>query len=104
MRIELYKSASGRAPFEQWYESLDSRFREAIDRRLDAIFENDHFGDCRSLKYGLSEMRLVGAGLRIYFDHIEHSIVLLGGSDKKSQQRSIRVARKRLEELKARSK
>ncbi len=102
MRIELYKSIRGRVPFEEWFESLDIRHREVIDRRLDALRENDHLGDCRSLKYGLFEMRLLGAGLRIYFARIEHCVLLLGGSDKKSQQRAIQIARIRLREIKVR--
>ncbi|MCH8070374.1 MAG: type II toxin-antitoxin system RelE/ParE family toxin [Proteobacteria bacterium] len=100
--IEHYQSASGRVPFEERFQSLDGRHREAVDRRINTLQENDHFGDCRSLKHGLFEMRLLGPGLRIYFARMDYLIVLLGGSEKKSQQRAIRVARIRLKELKAR--
>jgi len=102
LRIEHYQSASGRVPFEEWFQSLDGRHREAVDRRINTLQENDHFGDCRSLKHGLFEMRLLGPGLRIYFARMDYLIVLLGGLDKKSQQSAIRVARIRLKELKAR--
>lgn len=102
MRIELYKSIRGRVPFEEWFKSLDGRYREIVDRRIYVLEEHDHFGECRSLQHGLFKMRLLGPGLRIYFVRMAQSVVLLGGSDKKSQQRAIRVARSRLQEIKAR--
>ncbi len=84
------------------FKSLDSRYREIVDRRIYALEEHDHFGDCRSLQHGLFEMRLLGPGLRIYFARMDRVVVLLGGSDKKLQQRAIRFARSRLQEIQAR--
>jgi len=100
LKIERYQSASGRIPFKEWFDSLDNRERLAIDRRIHALEEHDHFGDRRSLQGGLFELRLMGVGLRIYFARKDRTIVLLlGGSDKKSQQRSIDLARRRLKEF-----
>ena len=105
MKIEHYQSDKGRIPFEEWFNSLDGRHQAAIERRVAAVEEHDHFGDCRSLRGGLSEMRLLGPGLRIYFANVDNTIVLmLGGSDKGSQKRAINAARDRLRDFKKRTK
>jgi putative component of toxin-antitoxin plasmid stabilization module len=45
-------------------------------------------------------MRLLGAGLRIYFARVgKNKILLLGGSDKRSQKRAISTARIRLNDF-----
>lgn len=105
MKIEHYQSDKGRIPFEEWFYSLDGRHQAAIERRVAAIEEHDHLGDCRSLRGGLYEMRLLGPGLRIYFANVNNTIVLvLGGSDKGSQKRAIKAARDRLKDFKRRTK
>ena len=103
MRIERYQNANGRVPFTEWLDSLDARHRVAVNRRIDVLEEYDHFGDCHALRNGLFELRLLGPGLRIYLARIGRKVViLLGGSDKDSQQRAIRLARHRLREVKER--
>ncbi len=105
MKIELYQSEKGRILFDEWFDSLDGRHQAAIERRIAAVEEYDHFGDCRSLRGGLHEMRLLSSGLRIYFTNVEKAIVLLlGGSDKRSQKRAIIAARIRLKDFKERTK
>ena len=104
MRIERYQNANGRIPFKDWLGALDGRSQNSVNRRIDALEEYDHFGDCRSLQGGLFELRLIGIGLRVYFARTGPKVVLLlGGSDKGSQQRAIRLARSRLREFKERS-
>jgi len=64
-----------------------------------------HIGDCRSLRGGLFELRLMGSGLRIYFAKIgQDTVLILGGSNKDTQDRAIKVARKRLQKFKKRLK
>ena len=105
MKIELYQSGKGRIPFDDWFDSLDGRHQAAIERRVAAVEEHDHFGDCRSLRGGLYEMRLLGAGLRIYFANVDGAMVLLlGGSGKGFQKRAINAARDRLKDFKKRTK
>lgn len=105
MKIEHYQSDNGRVPFDEWFDSLDGRHQAAIERRVAAVEEYDHFGDCSSLKGGLYEMRLPGPGLRIYFANVGNAIVLLlGGSDKGSQKRAVKAARDRLRDFKKRTK
>jgi putative addiction module killer protein len=104
LRISRYQSANGRIPFEEWLASLDVRYQVAVNRRIDALEEHDHFGDCRTLQDGLFEMRLLGPGLRIYFARSALELaLLLGGSNKGKQKRAISLARVRLREFKERS-
>jgi putative addiction module killer protein len=53
----------------------------------------------------LFELRLAGRiGLRVYFAKIDGAIVLLlGGSDKSSQERAIKRARERLKDYRERN-
>ncbi len=105
MKIAHYQSDNRRVPFDEWFDSLDGRHQAAVERRVAAIEEHDHFGDCSSLRGGLYEMRLLGSGLRIYFANVGHAIVLLlGGSDKGSQKRAIKAAREKLKDFKERTK
>ena len=105
MKIELYQSEKGRIPFDEWFDTLDGRHQAAIERRIAAVEEFDHFGDCSSLRGGLYEMRLLGSGLRIYFTNVGNAIVLLlGGSGKGSQKRASKAARARLKDFKKRTK
>ncbi len=69
-------------------------------RRIRAIEAHGHFGDCRSLRGGLYELRLMGPGLRIYFAAIEGAIVLLlEASGKSDQKHAIKKARRRLKDF-----
>jgi putative addiction module killer protein len=105
LKIEHYQTINGRAPFDDWFVKLDMRNQAAVERRLAAIEDHDHFGDCSSLGGGLYEVRLLGPGLRVYFAIFGRMIVLLlGGSDKASQKRAIKSARQRLRDFRERSR
>ena len=105
MRLLVYETGSGRRPFIEWFERLDGRRQASVRRRLRAVEEHSHVGDCSSLRGGLFEMRLAGRiGLRVYFANIDGAIVLLlGGSGKSNQQRAIKRARDRLKDFRERN-
>lgn len=105
MKLLVYETVSGRQPFADWFERLDGRQQASIRRRLRAVEEHDHLGDCTSLQGGLYEMRLAGRiGLRVYFANIDGTIVLLlGGSGKSDQKRAIKRARERLRDFRERN-
>jgi len=105
MKLLVYEMDSGRRPFVEWFERLDGQRQASVRRRLRAIEEHSHLGDCSSLRSGLFEMRLAGrVGLRIYFANIDGAIVLLlGGSGKSDQERTIRRARERLKDFRERN-
>ena len=104
MKLLVYETVSGQRPFVEWFERLDGQRQASIRRRLRAVEEHDHLGDCSSLRGGLYEMRLAGRiGLRIYFANIGARVLLLGGSGKSNQERAIKRARERLKDFRERN-
>lgn len=86
----------------RWLASLrDSTAKGAILRRIDQAADG-HWGDCKPIGGGLSEMRVfVGPGYRIYFCRIGTVLImLLNGSDKTDQNRAIRAAKQIMIDLK----
>jgi putative addiction module killer protein len=105
MKLLVYETDAGRLPFVEWFDKLDGKRQGSVRRRLRAVEEHSHLGDCSSLRGGLYEMRLAGRqGLRVYFANIDGAIVLLlGGSGKSDQKRAINRARDRLKDYRERN-
>ena len=104
MRLEVYESSEGRVPFLDWFDSLGGTLRRAVQRRLRAIEDNEHFGKRKNLRRGLNELKFRQV-IRIYFAEIDGLIVLLlGGSGKRDQDREIAKARARLKDFEHRTK
>lgn len=93
--LEVFQTATGRAPFNEWLESIrDKQTRNRIRVHLDRL-EAGNFGDCQSIGDGVFELRLhFGKGHRIYFGKVDNTIVLLlCGGDKSRQSQDIRRAK-----------
>ena len=93
--LRLYRTSAGRAPFSEWYGTIQDRsVRHRIQKRLDRL-EDGNFGDCRPVGDGVFELRFhFGPGYRIYFGEVDNTIVLLlCAGDKSSQARDIRRAK-----------
>ena len=104
MRLEVYETSEGRVPYLDWFDGLDGTLRRAVQRRLRAIEDNDHFGTRKSLRGGLHELKFRQV-IRIYFAEIGGQIVLLlGGSCKRNQDREIAKARARRKDFEQRIK
>jgi putative addiction module killer protein len=104
VRFEVYETSEGRVPYLDWFYGLDSTLRRAVQRRLRAIEDNDHFGKRKSLRGGLHELKFRQV-VRIYFAEVDGQIVLLlGGSGKRNQDREIAKARARLKDFEQRTK
>ena len=104
MKLEAYETSGGRVPYLDWFDGLDGTLRRAVQRRLRAIEDNDHFGQRKNLRGGLHELKF-RQSIRIYFTEIDSQIVLLlGGSGKRNQDREIGKARARLKDIEQRSK
>ena len=102
MKFEVYETSEGRVPYLDWFNGLDSTLRRAVQRRLRAIEDNDHFGNRKNLRGGLHELKFRQV-IRTYFAEIDGRIVLLlGGSGKRDQDREIGVARARLKNFEQR--
>ena len=103
MRFEVYESSEGSVPYIDWFDGLDGTLRRAVQRRLRAIEDNDHFGTRKNLRGGLHELKFRQV-IRIYFAEIDGQIVLLlGGSGKRNQGREIAKARARLKDFEQRT-
>ena len=104
MRLEVYESSEGRVPFLDWFDSLGGTLRRAVQRRLRAIEDNEHFGKRKNLRRGLNELKFRQV-IRIYFAEIDGQIVLLlGGPGRRDQDREIAKARARLKDFEQRTK
>lgn len=87
--------------FADWHREMrDQRAKIAIARRIERAAQGN-LGDVRTLREGLSEMRVdVGAGYRLYFTVRGQTIVLLlCGGDKSSQDADIERGIRMLKEL-----
>ena len=90
----MLQLASGKIPFEAWYDKLDQLMQRAIDARLTRLAVGN-FGDHKSVGAGVFELRVPkGPGLRVYYGLSGGDlVVLIGGGDKGSQKRDIEKAK-----------
>jgi putative addiction module killer protein len=88
--------------FDLWLSGLrDARGKARIIKRIRSI-ERGHFGDCKPVGGGVSEMRIHhGPGYRLYFVRKAETVfVLLCGGAKSRQKRDILRARTMARKLK----
>lgn len=87
--------------FSEWLNPLrDRRARAKVLDRLKRA-SNGNFGDCKSVKGGVSEMRIdYGPGYRVYFfQRGKELVILLCGGDKRTQDADIALAKRLKEEI-----
>lgn len=92
--VRLYARPDGVVPFTRWYWELrDAEIQIRVRERLTRV-RAGNFGDCRSVGGGVQELRIpIGRGIRVYLGRLGGSVVvLLGGGDKRHQQRDIQRA------------
>ncbi len=102
--IKIYASENGKEPFREWLDNLkDIDTQALIFQRLQRI-KLGNFGDCKPIGEGLWEFRIHHkTGIRIYYARVgQHLILIIGGGDKRSQERDIIKAKKYLEDYKRR--
>jgi putative addiction module killer protein len=92
-RIKNFVRSNGRSPYEDWFSRIpDMSVKARILTRIDRLrFGN--FGDCKSIGSGVFELRLqFGPGYRVYLGLVGAEVVLLlGGGDKSTQQKDIKL-------------
>lgn len=91
--VAFYADHSGREPFIEWLEKLDSVTHKRVLTRLRRI-EQGNYGDYKHIQDGVYELRLFfGSGYRIYFGEVDGKIVvLLCAGDKGTQDKDIQTA------------
>lgn len=106
MEIEVYKTASGKQPFNNWLNKTKDIYTKAkILSRLDRL-KLGNFGDCKALDGGIYELRIhYGSGMRVYYAKKGAKIILLlCGGNKGSQKRDIKRAKLYLEDYKTKER
>jgi putative addiction module killer protein len=84
--------------FAKWLAALrDRKAQTIITARIDRL-RAGNFGFCKMLGGALSEMKVdFGPGYRLYYTiEDDRVVILLAGSDKADQDRTIKIARKML--------
>ena len=82
--------------FDKWFKKLnDLRAKAKILLRLQKLENEEHFGDCKPVGNGISELKINYAkGYRIYFKEADGKIIiLLIGGDKSTQRKDIEKAK-----------
>jgi putative addiction module killer protein len=94
IELRRYQTRTGRDVFGEWLAGLkDNRTRAKIIVRIDRL-QAGNFGDCKSLRGGLFELRIDwGPGYRVYYAMIGRTcVLLLCGGDKRKQSSDIKRA------------
>lgn len=102
--VRRYVTPSGVDVFAKWISSLrDEKAKARIRVRITRL-SLGHFGDCKALREGVSELRIDhGPGYRVYFARVGEMIVLLlAGGDKATQSADIAHAVQNLYDFKRR--
>lgn len=106
--VRVYETENGKAPFQDWLDGIKSAEAKTqiVARIRRASLGN--FGDWKSLAgtSGISEMRLhLGQGFRIFYTVVGQTIILLlAGSTKSEQDRTIAKAKEYLEDYNRRER
>ena len=103
--ILVYKTSTGKCPYEDWFYNLDKPTQARIEKRLERV-EEGNYGDFKKLDSDISELRFTfGSGYRIYFTETNDIIIiLLCAGDKSTQTEDIKKAKKYLKDLIERNK
>ncbi|MEZ5691625.1 MAG: type II toxin-antitoxin system RelE/ParE family toxin [Rickettsiales bacterium] len=104
--IEVYEDKKGKIPFLKWLSNIkDFKTRAKIQSRINRI-ELGNFGDTKPLVgvKGIYELREhYGQGFRIFYAKIgSRVILLLAGSTKSDQNKTIAKAKEYLDDYKRR--
>lgn len=94
IEIRRYVTHAGKDVVGEWLSGLkDVRTRAKIAVRIDRVAAGN-FGDCKPLRQGLHELRIVwGPGYRLYYAMIGKTcVLLLCGGDKSKQSSDIERA------------
>src|SRR5229473_4922987 len=104
IEIRHYVNRAGKDVFDEWLTQLaDARAQAKIATRINRLAAGN-FGDCRSLRRGLYELRIDwGPGYRVYYAMVgKVCVLILCGGDKRKQSSDIVRALEYLQDYKER--
>jgi len=105
IEIRHYVSRAGKDVFDDWLTGLaDARTQAKIASRINRLAAGN-FGDCKSLRQGLYELRIDwGPGYRFYYAMLVRvCVLLLCGGDKRKQSADIERALQYVRDYKERT-
>jgi len=105
IEIRHYVNRSRRDVFDDWLTELaDVRAQAKIASRINRLAAGN-FGDCKSLRQGLYELRIDwGPGYWVYYAMLGRiCVLLLCGGDKRKQSQDIERARKYIKDYRERT-
>ncbi len=101
--IRYWTDQSGKNIFEEWLSNLSKQEAKIITKKIEKL---EFYGNTlkmphsKALGQGLFELREQVHYYRIYYGfHGKQIIIVLTAGNKKSQEKDIKIARKRLESL-----
>ncbi|MBZ5509820.1 MAG: type II toxin-antitoxin system RelE/ParE family toxin [Acidobacteriia bacterium] len=106
IEIRRYVTRTGKDVIGDWLAGLnDVQARARIAARIDRL-SLGNFGDCKSLRAGVSELRIDwGPGYRLYYAALGSTcVMLLCGGDKRRQSSDINRAIQYLRDYKERTR
>ena len=105
IEIRRYVTRAGKDVIGDWLAGLDAHLRARIVARIDRL-SLGNFGDCKSLREGVSELRIdFGPGYRMYYAMLGRTcVLLLCGGDKRKQASDITRAIEYLYDYKERTR
>lgn len=90
--------------YEEWFQAQTEKSKLQIEKRLDMIKREGHFGHIRDLGDDLSELKF-NDGRRIYYTIIPvNNVILLLGGGKNGQDSDIRKAKNSIQKAKESAK
>jgi putative addiction module killer protein len=97
--LRSYTARNGKSYYDEWLGTLGGNIRLNVLKNVKKLILG--LGDQKNLDSKLWELRIdFGQGYRVYFyrDGLE-IILLLAGSDKRDQERTIKLARSLIKEI-----
>jgi len=95
-QIIYYTKVDGKCPYDEWLSSLDLKIKSIIDNRIERLADG-LYGDHKKLaNSSLSELRFfIGKGYRVYYKDLTNVVIIIvAGSEKDNQKRTIKQAEK----------
>jgi putative addiction module killer protein len=102
-KIEYWTSGKDKGPIEKWLDKLTKEQLKSLTKEitmLELAGNELKLPHSKALGKGLFELRERQFGLRVYYGFLgTFIIIVLAAGNKKSQEKDIAIARKRLSEL-----
>lgn len=101
--LKYWCDINGKSPIEQWFDSLTKEEFKSVAKELKLLElcgNKLKLPHSKSLKKGLFELRDRKYGFRIYYTFMKCKIILImQAGNKKTQDKDIKIARERLNQL-----